>query len=261
MADEETTATEAETFTPSPEVFDEEFATFAAGRDVHKLFDRVMGPFPEHLEPHSLVTREGLDRVFEELQLDPDDHLVDLCCGRGGIGLWFAQRSGARLTGVDFSPTGIAEATRRAGLFVDEGRAKFVVADAADTQLDRKSADALVCIDALQMLPEREAALREAHGLLHDDGRIVFTTWEVDESPAGRTPLPDAGALVEAAGLRLLVREEHPEWLEAQRQLYEQAIAADGDDAEPAVSSLADEARNFLPRISQARRVLVVAAP
>ena len=260
MADEGTALPEADSFTPTPERFDEEFAKFAVGRDVYELFDGAMGPLPAHVEPHSLVTREGLDRIFEQLQLRRDDHLVDLCCGRGGIGLWFAKRSGARLTGVDFSPTGIAEATRRASLFIDEDRARFVVADAAQTQLERKSADAVVCIDALQMLPDREAALREARSVLRDGGRIVFTTWEIDESPAGRTPLPDAGRLAEAAGLRLLAREEHPEWLEAQRQLYEQAIAADGDDAEPAVRSLADEARNFLPRMSQVRRVLVVAS-
>jgi predicted RNA methylase len=66
------------------------------------------------MEPFSLVTRQGLDRVLTELRLAPGDHLVDLCCGRGGIGLWFASVSGARLTGVDFSPGAIAQASRRA---------------------------------------------------------------------------------------------------------------------------------------------------
>jgi SAM-dependent methyltransferase len=88
--------------------------------------------------------------------------------------------------------------------------------DASDTSLERQSADAVVCIDALQMLPDREAALREAGSLLRDEGRIVLTTWELDFSPTGREPLTDAGQLVETAGLRLLLREEHPEWLERQ---------------------------------------------
>jgi len=246
-------------FAPSSERFDEVFTDVAAGRVVNELFDQVMGPFPPQVEPFSLVTREGLERVLLELQLEPDDHLVDLCCGRGGIGLWFAHESGARLTGVDFSPQAISEAKRRAQLFVAEGRASFVVADASETSLERKSADAVVCIDALQMLPDREAALREAGRLLRGEGRIVITTWETDESPEGRTPLPDIGRLVEAAGLRLLLREEHPEWNARMAQLYERAIAADSDDAEPAVRSLAEEGRTVLPRIPQLRRVLVVA--
>jgi hypothetical protein len=52
--------------------------------------------------------------------------------------------------------------------------------------------------------------------------------------------LADAGHIVEAAGLHLVLREEHPEWLERQTALYESAIAADGDNAEPAVHALAD---------------------
>jgi ubiquinone/menaquinone biosynthesis C-methylase UbiE len=240
-------------------MFDEEYAKVDAGRTFHELFDRVMGPFPAEVQPFSLVTREGLDRVLMELDLEPDDHLLDLCCGRGGIGLWFARETGARLTGIDFSPTAVEQARRRAELFVPEGRARFLVADASATTLERQAFDAVVCIDAVQMLPDRPAGLREAGALLRRGGRLVFTTWEIDESPAGRTPLPDAGRLVEEAGLQLLLREEHPEWLERQNELYKRAIAADGEDAEPAMRDLAEEARAFLPRMAAARRVLVVA--
>ncbi|MGH3083405.1 MAG: hypothetical protein ACRDNP_04985 [Gaiellaceae bacterium] len=71
--------------------------------------------------------------------------------------------------------------------------------------------------------------------------------------------MPDVGRLAEAAGLHVVLREEHPEWLEGQRALYESLIAADSEDAEPAVRSMADEARSFLPRLADARRVLLVA--
>lgn len=245
---------------PTPEDFDEAFANVAASKLIHELADRELGPFPPNVEPYSLVTREGLERVLRELELERDDHLIDLCCGRGGIGLWFARETGARLTGIDFSPAAIAEATRRAELFLPEGRASFVTANASDTSLARGSADAIVCIDALQMLPDREAALREAGALLRGDGRLVLTTWEVDESPSGREPLTDAGELVERAGLRLLLREEHPEWIERQNALYESAIAADNENAEPAIREFAEEGRRVLPIMADARRVLVVAA-
>lgn len=253
-------STAAARFRPTPDTFDKEFADASASRTLNALFDQALGPFPPQVEPYSLVTRDGLERVLTELHLEPDHHLVDLCCGRGGVGLWFARESGARLTGVDFSPFAVAEAERRADLFVAKGQASFVVANASETSLERQSADAVVCIDALQMLPDREAGLREAGSLLRGDGRIVLTTWENDESPEGRTPLPDVGRLAEAAGLRVILREEHPEWLEGQRTLYENAIAADSEDAEPAVRSLAEEARAFLPRIPSLRRVLLVAS-
>lgn len=249
----------AEPFRPTPEMFDE-FTKVSAARSLVALFDRALGPFPPHVEPFSLVTRAGLERAFAELQLEPDDHLVDLCCGRGGIGLWFARESGARLTGIDFSPFAVAEAERRAGLFVADGQATFVVADMTETSLERQSADAIVCIDSLQHASDGEAALREAGTLLRGDGRIVLTALELDETPPGRTPITDVARLAEAAGLHVVLREEHPEWLEAHRTLYENVIAADSEDAEQAVRWMADEARAFLPRIADARRVLLVAA-
>jgi ubiquinone/menaquinone biosynthesis C-methylase UbiE len=91
------------------------YAQISAAAQANKLFDQVLGPFPPGVEPFSLVPRRGLDRVLAELRLGRGDHLVDLCCGRGGIGLWFASVSGARLTGVDFSPGAIAGARRRPG--------------------------------------------------------------------------------------------------------------------------------------------------
>jgi ubiquinone/menaquinone biosynthesis C-methylase UbiE len=252
-------ATEARPEGPTPGHFDETFAKIAAGKRLNELFDEVLGPFPMHVEPFSLVTREGLDHMFWALQLGAGDHLADLCCGRGGIGLWFAQRAGARLTGVDFSPGAVAQAERRAELFPGV-EASFIVADAAETSLEGQSVDAVLCVDALQMLPEREQVLREIGRVLRPGGRAVLATWEMDgESMIGRSPIRDLAALTKDGGLDLLLREEHPEWLERQRELFERAVAEDGDDAEPGVRMLAEEGRVVLPEMHRARRVLVVA--
>ncbi|MGH3082788.1 MAG: hypothetical protein ACRDNP_01790 [Gaiellaceae bacterium] len=86
-------STAAEPFRLTPETLDEVFAEVAASRSVNALFDQALGPFPPHVEPFSLVMREGLERVIAELRLEPDDHLVDLCCGRGGIGLSGSRES------------------------------------------------------------------------------------------------------------------------------------------------------------------------
>jgi ubiquinone/menaquinone biosynthesis C-methylase UbiE len=242
------------------ERFDETFSRVDASPRLNELFEEVMGPFPPHVEPFSMVTRDGLERVFSELQVHEDGHLVDLCCGRGGIGLWFAERSGARLTGVDFSPEAIGQAQRRAELFPG-AKASFLVADAAQTTLGDGSADAIVCIDSLQLLPGQDMVVREMARLLRPGGRAVLTTWERDDPGiSGRTPIRDAGRLVESNGLRLTLREEHPEWMDRQTAMFERVIAEDRDDAEPAVRRLAEEGRAVLPLTATSRRVLVVAA-
>ena len=247
----------------SPEVFDEVFAWISEAPQTNELFDRVLGPFPLGVEPFSLVPRQGLDRVLAELRLGPGDHLIDLCCGRGGIGLWFAGVSGARLTGVDFSPGAIAQASRRAEAFVPRSRALFVVADAADTSLPAQTADAVVCIDALQLVPDKNGLLREAARILRPDGRIVITTWERRRGETEDLPpsysIADAAALAEDAGLRLLVREECDDWLEQERTFYQHVIAQDSDEAEPALRLLAEEGRSLLPHSASVRRLLLVA--
>jgi ubiquinone/menaquinone biosynthesis C-methylase UbiE len=247
----------------SAEDFDEVFARISEAPRTNELFDQVLGPFPAGVEPFSLVPRPGLDRVLAELRLGPGDHLLDLCCGRGGIGLWFASVSGARLTGVDFSPGAIAEASRRAGAFVPRPQASFLVADAADTSLPARTADAVLCIDALQLVPDTSGLLREIARVLRPGGRVVITTWERRGSaPANLPPsysIADAGALAEAAGLRVLVREDRDDWLEQQQAFYQRVIAEDSDTAEPALHLLAEEGRDLLSHSMSVRRLLLVA--
>jgi len=247
----------------SPEVFDEVFTHVAAAPRTNELFNQVLGPFPAGVEPFSLVPRQGLDRVLAELRLTPGDQLLDLCCGRGGIGLWFAAVSGARLTGVDFSPTAIAQASRRAEDFVPRPSASFMVADAAATSLPAAAMDAVMCIDALQLVPGRDGLLREVARILRPGGRLVLTTWERRDGVPGDVPssyaITDVRALAWAAGLRMLLREEHDDWQEQELMLYRRAIAEDSDDAEPALRMIAGEGREMLPYAASARRLLLVA--
>jgi len=249
---------------PSPGDFDEVFARVAAAPRTNELFDQVLGPFPAGVEPFSLVPRAGLDRVLAQLRLEPGHHLLDLCCGRGGIGLWFASVSGARLTGVDFSPRAIAEASRRAGLLVPRPQTSFMVADATDTSLPTRTADAIMCIDALQLIPDKNGLLREIARVLRPGGRAVITTWERRGSepadlPAGYS-IADAAALARTAGLRVLAREEHDDWLDQEAAFHQRVIAEDSDTAEPALRLLAEAARDQLPHLASVRRLLLVAS-
>jgi hypothetical protein len=65
-------STAAEPFRPTQETFDEAFAEVSGSQPLKALFDQALGPFPPHVEPFSLVTRQGLERVFAELRLEPD---------------------------------------------------------------------------------------------------------------------------------------------------------------------------------------------
>jgi SAM-dependent methyltransferase len=122
---------------------------------------------------------------------------------------------------------------------VPRPQASFAVADAAATSLPANTADALVCIEAVQLVPDASALLRETARVLRPGGQAVITTWERSTGePAGLPSsfaIADTGALAETAGLHILVREERHDWLDQQQAFYQQVIAADSDSAEPAL--------------------------
>ena len=130
---------------------------------------------------------------------------------------------------------------------VARSRASFVVADAADTSLPGKTADAVMCIDALQLVPDKSGLLREVARVLRPGDRLVITTWERHGGESADLP-PEGSiaALAGTAGLRILVREQCDDWLE-QQAFFRQVIAEDSDQAEPAPRLLAEDGRAVCP--------------
>ena len=52
--------------------------------------------------------REGTEHVATALELRESDYLLDVGCGIGGPARYFAQSSGAAVTGIDLTPCGHA---------------------------------------------------------------------------------------------------------------------------------------------------------
>ena len=166
-------------------------------------------------------TRSLLAHILEMLALRPGDLLVDLGCGRGGPGLWLVRETGARLVGLDFSPKGIALATRTAERFALPTPAQFRVASFDATGLPDASADGVVSVDGLPFAPDRDAALRELRRVLRPGARAVFTAAKpADDQPksSGTGAWPDR---VAGAGLELDHDEPRPDvpsfWLRLYR--------------------------------------------
>src|SRR5207249_4592940 len=129
--------------------------------------------YPVDVDPSSSCTRSLLAHILEMLALRPGDLLVDLGCGRGGPGLWLVRETGARLVGLDFSPKGVALATRTAERFALPTPAQFRVASFDATGLPDASADGVVSVDGLPFAPDRDAALRGLRRVLRPGARAV----------------------------------------------------------------------------------------
>jgi SAM-dependent methyltransferase len=215
---------------------------------------------PPHLLSTSLLTWDGLAEVTGELALRPDAILVDLACGRGGYGLEIAARTGARLTGIDFSAEALRQARELAGRLGRE--AEFRTGDLAATGLGSGTADAVVCVDAVQFADDPAAAYRELRRILVPGGRAVLTCWEAidpaDEQVPERLRRVAMAAGLTAAGFREVQVRERAQWRDAEHAMWTEAAALDPGDS-PALQSLHEEGVRSLANFGSLRRVLATA--
>ena len=190
------------------------------------LWVRAWGDhYPVDVQPFSSCTRELLDQLVREAELGPGKVLADLGCGTGGVGLWLARESGARLVGIDRSPGAIEIAKQRMPDWQLDAPAEFVQAEFANTGLNGGSVDAAISVDALPFASDVDAAFRETHRILRPGGRFVFTTREARVGTERARNLGTAWRYaLERCGFELLHSVDRPEVPNLWHRLYAQWV-------------------------------------
>jgi SAM-dependent methyltransferase len=153
-----------------------------------RLYDATYGEFDldarrrvrletygEDLGQNGWLTAEEWRTVTEWLALGEGASVLDVACGSGGPAVELARRTGAAVVGVDVNEHAVetaVELARRAGL---GSAARFVQADAArPLPFGDGSFDAVVCIDAINHLPDRRAVLADWFRVLRPGGSLLF---------------------------------------------------------------------------------------
>jgi SAM-dependent methyltransferase len=225
--------------------------------------------FPPAFAHISFLTMEEAEELSAASGLHAGDHLVDVACGTGGPGLLIAALTGARLTGVDLSPVGIAQAVARSERVGMTGASRFLVGSFEQTGLPAGCADAVMTVDAIQYALDKRAALAEMGRLLRPGGRLLLTGFEVDPSKVagfpvlGLDPVDDFDPLLAEAGFALERYEESDQWYErllaSYQAVLDEAAALTTELGERGYAPLALEASTTLGFEPYRRRVLVVA--
>ncbi len=219
--------------------------------------------YPEQVQPWGMTTWWTLGRFVSGLNLGVGGRLVDLACGRAGVGLWLARATGAILTGVDWSPVAVKLATERTPEFVPAERATFVVGDLAATGLTSNSFDSVICADAVFFAPNRVAVFTEVARILRPGGRFMFTADESDD-PQRPTAVPDWTPLIRAGGLIVEAREEIPWFSEDLKRMYDVWLAnideIRGTLGDESADDLVAEATTVGPTVAERTGVLYTAS-
>ncbi len=230
------------------------------------LWVRAWGErYPIEVQPFSSCTRELLHQLLREIAVSHESFIVDLGCGSGGVALWLARESGARVVGIDRKREAVAIAQARIRDWDVHGRVQFQCADSANTGMATNSVDAIVSVDAFPPGPEIDAILEECRRILRPGGRLVFTA----RQPPMKTERwghlgPEWGTILERTGLELLKctyragvsalwRRVYAEW-----EAHEEELRAELTDE--AVDGLLAEVRRAGPTLTEERPWLLITA-
>lgn len=232
----------------SVDLYDSAYGNFAAG--VYEQIRREA--FGEDIGQNSWLTADEYLRFFEWLSLDSASNVLEVACGSGGPALFIARKTGCRILGIDNNEHAIAAASKTARERELDSQLRFQLADASrKLPFEDETFDAVVCIDAINHLPDRLNVLADWRRLLRPDGRILFTDpivvtgWLSSEEIAVRSsigyflfvPPGEDERLLEKAGFGLLRREDVTEneaqvsrrWLDARARRRDDLIRIESE--------------------------------
>ena len=117
-----------------------------------------------------MAMSERLLAVVEQLQIGPNDRVLEIGCGHGVAATLVCERlEGGHLTAIDRSPKMIDAATKRNAAYVEAGKAEFLVAKLEDMDLGERRFDVIFAVRVRRFHAEPELAER----WLAPGGRIV----------------------------------------------------------------------------------------
>lgn len=102
---------------------------------------------------------ERLRSIVDQLDVQPDDRVLEIGCGHGVAATFVCERlGGGRLTAIDRSPKMIEAASRRNAAYIEAGRAEFLVASVEDLDLGDRRFDKVfaVRVALFHRAPDRE---------------------------------------------------------------------------------------------------------
>lgn len=131
--------------------------------------------------------------VIERLELQGDEHVLDVGCGTGrDLATVLDGHPGTSATAMDPSPTMLERAQERLGAFGD--RVRLVQGDVTQPIAVDRPADAVMSVAALHWVADHDAAFARVHAALRPGGRLVVDCGGHGNIARTRTAVDAAGA-------------------------------------------------------------------
>jgi tocopherol O-methyltransferase len=116
-------------------------------------------------------------------RISTGDRVLDAGSGYGGSAMWLAREVGCSVIGVNLVAFQTLRARRLAAAKGISTRAKFLVADYAQTPFASASFDVVWGLESIVHAESQEMFVREAARLLRPGGRLLIAEYTARESP------------------------------------------------------------------------------
>jgi len=129
------------------------------------------------------------EQVFNHVELQAGDRVLDAACGTGIVTRVAAQRfvNVGKFVGVDRN-AGMLDVARE--LAPTNVTVEWRQGDLSALPFPDNSFDVVLCQNGVQFVPDKSAALHDIHRVLAAGGRLAFTTWS--EVPPANIALSEA---------------------------------------------------------------------
>lgn len=121
--------------------------------------------------------------LISQLDLHPQDSVLDVCTGTGLVATDIAMRKGCRVVGLDLSDRMIGQAQRNVQALHLAPLVDLVRGRAESLPFPDGSFDAVVFTFLLRYVPDPQATLRELSRVLRPGGQIVSLEFFVPRNP------------------------------------------------------------------------------
>jgi cyclopropane-fatty-acyl-phospholipid synthase len=151
---------------------------FAAFLDERMMYSCAVWPSPDSSLEEAQLAK--LDRICERLRLGPENHLLEIGSGWGGMAIHAARRSGCRVTTTTISKQQFELATERVRAAGLEDQVTVLLEDYRD--LDGRF-DRLVSVEMIEAVGWQyfDDYFRRCDELLSDDGLMLLQAITIDD--------------------------------------------------------------------------------
>ena len=144
-------------------------------QEVHDLFTRVAPHYDQMNNVISLGTqKEWRKKFLKELELEPGDFALDLCCGTGDITIALAEKVGpsGNVIGLDFNQKMLDLASKKIEKQNLQKEVQLKWGDAMHLSYPNQSFDVVTIAFGLRNVPDADQVLKEIFRVLKPNGKV-----------------------------------------------------------------------------------------